>query len=68
MMPTITRDADRCAKCGICVLTCPVSTYVQDSKDSVPEVAHADCVFPAATVSLFVPGMPLFTPNSPRVR
>jgi nitroreductase/Pyruvate/2-oxoacid:ferredoxin oxidoreductase delta subunit len=44
-MPTITRDADRCAKCGICVLTCPVSAYVQESKDSVPEVAHAElCV------------------------
>jgi nitroreductase/NAD-dependent dihydropyrimidine dehydrogenase PreA subunit len=41
-MPTITRDADRCAKCGICVLTCPVSAYVQESKDSVPEVAHAE--------------------------
>lgn len=38
MMPTITRDADLCIKCGTCVMTCPESVYVQESKGSIPEV------------------------------
>lgn len=38
MAPTITRDADLCVKCGTCVVTCPKSVYVQETKDSIPEV------------------------------
>ena len=40
MTPTITRDANLCTKCGTCVLTCGATVYVQESKDSIPEVIN----------------------------
>ena len=45
MTPTITRDPNLCVKCGTCVLTCPESVHVQESKDSIPEVINpGSCV------------------------
>jgi nitroreductase/Pyruvate/2-oxoacid:ferredoxin oxidoreductase delta subunit len=41
MMPTITIDTDLCTKCGICVLICWPSVYVQETKDSIPEAINA---------------------------
>jgi nitroreductase/NAD-dependent dihydropyrimidine dehydrogenase PreA subunit len=44
-MPIITRDEELCARCGICVLTCPASVYVQETQDSIPEAANVElCV------------------------
>jgi nitroreductase/NAD-dependent dihydropyrimidine dehydrogenase PreA subunit len=40
MTPTITRDANLCIKCGTCVLTCGATVFVQESKDSIPEVIN----------------------------
>jgi nitroreductase/Pyruvate/2-oxoacid:ferredoxin oxidoreductase delta subunit len=53
MTPTITRDADLCVKCGTCVMTCPSSVYVQESKDSIPEVINISfCVSCGHCVSI----------------
>ena len=38
-MVTIIRDNDKCQKCGICVLTCPLSIFTQENEDSIPEIA-----------------------------
>jgi nitroreductase/NAD-dependent dihydropyrimidine dehydrogenase PreA subunit len=53
MTPTITRDADLCIKCGTCVLTCPESVYVQESKDSIPEVINpGSCIYDGYCVAI----------------
>lgn len=44
-MITITRDVDLCNGCGTCVQVCPASVYVQNDKDSIPELANVEmCV------------------------
>jgi nitroreductase/Pyruvate/2-oxoacid:ferredoxin oxidoreductase delta subunit len=39
-MPTITINADLCRKCGMCLSICPASVYIQETKESIPEVTN----------------------------
>jgi nitroreductase/NAD-dependent dihydropyrimidine dehydrogenase PreA subunit len=39
-MPTITINAGLCRRCGMCLSICPVSVYIQETKESIPEATN----------------------------
>jgi nitroreductase/NAD-dependent dihydropyrimidine dehydrogenase PreA subunit len=66
MIPTVAINEDYCIKCGLCVQDCVGGLYVQDSKDSFPEVHDLEFCISCGHCSAICPSNAIIHSGFPR--